>query len=36
MEQLPYDIEQKLENLPVISFDNPDELQKRAFYARRI
>lgn len=28
MEQLPYDIEQKLENLPVISFDNPDELQK--------
>ena len=28
MEQLPYNIEQKLENLPVISFDNPDELQK--------
>ena len=28
MEQLPYDIEQKLEKLPVVSFDNPDELQK--------
>lgn len=28
MEQLPYNIEQKLEKLPIISFDNPEELQK--------
>ena len=28
MEQLPYNIEQKLERLPVVSFDNPEELQK--------
>lgn len=27
METLPFDIEQKLNNLPVVSFDNPTELQ---------
>ena len=28
MEQLPFDIAQKLENLPVVQFDITDEFQK--------